>query len=90
MSKVIYVDSNNCCHPYNDGTMTAVELDFFSNKCDSFIEGYKCEVNNGCVAVYPWKSYDVLCAYQSQYESDLSEIEDMRTALDTMGVNIDG
>ena len=37
----IYIDSDFKCHTTNDGTMTAVETDFFDGKCDAFIEGYR-------------------------------------------------
>jgi hypothetical protein len=39
--RTIYLDSNFKCHLQNDGTMTAVEVDFFDNKCDTFVEGYR-------------------------------------------------
>lgn len=37
----IYIDSEFKCHVADDGTMTAVETDFFDGKCDAFIEGYR-------------------------------------------------
>lgn len=37
----IYIDSEFKCHVAEDGTMTAVETDFFDGKCDAFIEGYR-------------------------------------------------
>ena len=37
----IYIDSEFKCHVSDDGTMTAIETDFFDGKCDAFIEGYR-------------------------------------------------
>ena len=39
--KTIYIDSDFKCHITDDGTMRAVETDFFDQKCDAFIEGYR-------------------------------------------------
>ena len=39
--KTIYIGSDFKCHVSNDGTMAAVETDFFDGKCDAFIEGYR-------------------------------------------------
>ena len=41
MSKTIYIDADYRCYVENDGTMTAVETDFFDGKSDAFIEGYR-------------------------------------------------
>lgn len=37
---VIYIDNDFKCHVANDGTLTAVETDFFNGKCTAYIEGY--------------------------------------------------
>lgn len=64
----IYLDSDFKCHLSDDGTMTAVEADFFDGKCAEFIEGYRF-VPSGSVwtrpdgvvfpgeMVTPWKDY---------------------------------
>lgn len=39
--RTIYIDSAFRCHLSDDGTMTPIETDFFDNKCDTFIEGYR-------------------------------------------------
>ena len=77
--KTIYLDSDYKCHVIDDGTMTAIETDFFDDKCDSFIEGYRIVpageswtrhdgvVFNGEM-ISPWKDYSTLVAYQQQYE----------------------
>lgn len=80
--RTIYIDSDYKCHVANDGTMTAVETDFFDGKCDSFIEGYRFvpdgeswtrsdgEVFCGEM-IAPWKDYTELEAEQVQYEREL-------------------
>lgn len=37
----IYIDNDYKCHAADDGTMRAVETDFFNGKCAEFIEGYR-------------------------------------------------
>jgi hypothetical protein len=81
----VYIDSDFKCHVTNDGTMTAVETDFFDGKCDAFIEGYRFippdktwtredgEVFTGEM-VSPWKDYAILAAYQEQYETTNAEL----------------
>lgn len=80
--KTIYIDSDYKCHITNDGTMTAVETNFFDGKCDAFIEGYRFvpdgetwtrsdgEVFHGEM-VSPWKPYAELDAAQREYERQL-------------------
>lgn len=85
--KTIYVDNEHKCHVTDDGTMTAVETDFFDGKCDAFVEGY-CYDNRDGVQVYPWKDYAILEAYQQQYERDAAEREDMVAALNEMEVHL--
>lgn len=98
--KTIYLDSDFKCYTTNDGTMTAVETDFFDGKCDAFIKGYRFIPSgeswtraDGAVfhgeMVAPWKDYSILSAYQEQYEAMLPEIQDMKTALNTLGVTLD-
>ena len=82
----IYIDSDFKCHVTDDGTMTAVETDFFSGKCASFIEGYRFVPSgmtwtrfDGAVfhgeMVAPWKPYSELAAAQAQYERDRADLE---------------
>lgn len=90
--KTIYLDSDFKCHPTDDGTMTAVETDFFDGKCDSFIEGYRLkpdgatwvredgEVFSGGEMIAPWKDYRELAAAQAQYEQDLADRADLEEA----------
>lgn len=81
--RTIYIDSEFKCHLSDDGTMTAVETDFFDGKCDTFVEGYCYDVRENGVTIYPWVDYLELDAAQreyeqqmlTEYESALSEIE---------------
>lgn len=93
--RTIYIDSEYKCHITDDDTMTAIETDYFDGKCDLFIEGYRLipighswTMPNGFTirgfAVFPWRDYTTLKAYQTQYEVNLAEIEDMRAALDIL------
>lgn len=95
----IYIDSDFKCHVADDGTMTAVETEFFDGKCDEFIEGYRYVPageswtrSDGVVfageMIAPWKDYAELDAAQREYERE--QMEDMREALRVLGVNVDG
>lgn len=79
--KIIYIDDDFKCHTVSDGTMTAVETDYFDGKCDAYIEGYRFipagetwTRSDGVTftgeMVAPWQPYEILAAYQRQYESD--------------------
>lgn len=83
--KTIYLDAEFRCYVTNDGTMTAVETDFFDGKCDTFIEGYRFVPSgeswvreDGTVfhgeMIAPWKDYKELAAAQAQYERDNAEL----------------
>lgn len=79
--KKIYIDSEYKCHLVDDGTMTQVETEFFDDKCDAFVEGYRFvpadetwtrsdgEVFHGEM-IAPWKDFAELDAAQRQYELD--------------------
>ena len=78
----IYIDNDYRCHVSDpDGTMTAVETDFFSGKCDIFIEGYRYIPDgetwtrpDGVVfqgeMIAPWKDWRELDAAQRDYERE--------------------
>ena len=79
--RTIYIDSEYRCHTGNDGTMTAVETDFFDGKCDAYIEGYRfvpsgaeCTRPDGVVfrgeMIAPWKDWRELDAAQRDYERE--------------------
>ena len=38
---IVYIDNDYKCHVENDGTMTAVQVDFFDGKCKEYVEGYR-------------------------------------------------
>lgn len=78
--KTIYIDNDFKCHVTNhDGTMTAIQTDFFDGKCDAFVEGYRFvqagsewtrsdgQVFEGPMLA-PWKPYNELAAAQREYE----------------------
>lgn len=69
--RTIYISSDFKCHAANDGTMTAVETDYFEGKCDAYIEGY-CYENS---KFYPWMSHAELAGAQAQYERDYAELQ---------------
>lgn len=88
--KIIYIDFDFKCHIANDGTMTAVETDFFDGKCDTFIEGYRFvpegeswtredgEVFSGEM-IAPWVDFAELGAAQREYERE--KLADAENAL---------
>lgn len=98
---IVFINSDYKCHVTDDGTMTAVETDFFDGKCDELIEGYRFvpqgmtwirsdgEVFQGEM-IAPWKDSTLLNAYQEQYESLREELADMKAALEELEVRIDG
>ena len=95
--KTIYIDSDFKCHITDDGTMRAVETDFFDQKCDAFIEGYRFvpageswmredgEVFNGEM-IAPWKPWQELDAAQIEYEKQL--LAEYTEALKIVGVTV--
>ena len=75
----IYIDSDFKCHTENNGTMIAVESEFFKGKCETFINGYRFVPageswtrNDGMVfegiMIAPWKDCAELAAAQREYE----------------------
>lgn len=77
----VYVDLDFKCHVTDDGTLTAVETDFFDGKCAAYIEGYHFvpageswvredgTVFAGEMAT-PWKDWKELDAAQRGYEQE--------------------
>lgn len=95
----IYIDSNFKCHTTDTGVLREIETSFFDGKCTAFIEGYRFVPDgetwtrsDGVVfageMVSPWKDYSELDAAQREYERQ--EREDMRNALNELGVFVDG
>lgn len=86
----VYIDSDCKCHVSDDGTMTAVEDEFFDGKCKTFIEGFRLKpdgkrwvrsdgkVFEGSKMISPWKDFDELDAAQRKYEKErLSQYESL-------------
>lgn len=83
--RTIYIDVDFKCHVTNDGTVTAVETDFFDGKCDTFVEGYCYDDRKGYLQIYPWKPYNELDAAQREYEkAQLAEYEAIVAEQDLM------
>ena len=91
----IYIDNDYKCHVTDDGSMPAVETDFFNGKCDEFIEGYRYVPageswtrSDGVVfageMIAPWKDYSELDAAQREYERE--QLADAIAALNELGV----
>ena len=95
--KTIYLDSDFKCHVLNDGTMRAVETEYFNGKCDAYVEGYRFipngeswtrsdgKVFNGEM-IFPWMPYSELENIQRDYKKQLivdfeSALSEIETAL---------
>lgn len=80
--KTIYLDPDFKCHLTDDGTMAAVETDYFDLICDTMTEGYRFVPagqswtrSDGAVfrgeMIAPWKPWEELDAAQRAYEREL-------------------
>lgn len=97
----IHIDSDYKCRTEAAEGLRAVETHLFDGKCPRFIEGYRFvpagetwtredgEVFAGEM-IAPHEDYRILAAAQKQYEENLAERQDMQTALNTLGVTVDG
>ena len=96
----IYIDSEYCCHVTDpEGIFRPVEHPFFAGKCEEFVQGYRYVPAgeqwvrpDGVIftgeMIAPRKPYGELDSAQRSYEQAL--IADMRQALHTLGVTVDG
>ena len=95
--RIIYIDTEYKCHVVNDGTMTAVETDFFDGKCDEYIEGYRFvpdgavwEKEDGSVfqgeMIAAWRPFEELERAQVAYERQL--LAEYAEALKVLGVTV--
>ena len=95
--KTVYIDADFKCHVTDDGTMRAVETDFFDRKCDTYIEGFRFVPfgqtwvrSDGHVfqgeMIAPWKDYAKLDKVQREYEKQL--LAEYAEALKVVGVNV--
>lgn len=81
--KTIYIDSEFKCHANNaDGAYKKINTDFFNDKCDTFVEGYRFVPSgetwirdDGVIfhgeMISPFKPYDDLASAQHEYERAL-------------------
>ena len=93
----VFVDSEFKVHTESDGTMLEVDDPMFDDKCRAYIEGY-CIVPAGAIytredgrvfagpQTFAWRDYSILIEFQRQYEEMLAQQEDMKAALDLLGV----
>lgn len=97
----IYIDSDFKCHVGSGEGLTEVEVSFFDNKCDKFVEGYRF-VPSGSTwtredgvefageMVSPWKDYNELAmaqlAYLTEKMAETPSTEEITTAIEE-GVN---
>lgn len=93
----IFIDAEYKCHVANDGTMTAVETNFFDGMSDEYIAGFRfipeghtwvrgdgIEFVGEMIA--PHTDYVELMGKQLMYEQE--QRRDMQTALEIMGVTV--
>ena len=93
---VIYLDSNYQCHLENDGTMRAIETNFFDGENKIYIEGYRFiptgetwtnsegKIFNGEM-ITPIERYSDLCLGALQFDLAAQE-NDISNALTILGV----
>lgn len=94
----IYIDVDYKCHVTDNGTMRAVETDFFVGRCSEFIEGYRYipagetwtradgQTFTGEM-ITPWRDYAILAELQALYEEEQAKQADMQAALAILGVS---
>ena len=93
----VYIDSEFKCHVSPGEGLTEVEVSFFDNKCNEFVEGYR-YIPSGSVwtrddgvefageMVSPWKDYNELAMAQLayltvRYSKAQSDIAELDSAL---------
>lgn len=111
----IYIDPDYKCFTSAAAGRREVEAEAFAGKCAAYIEGFRFVPageswtrSDGRVfpgeMITPWKDYNILAAYQEQYETlggDLAataaelaataaELEDADAALAELGVVVNG
>lgn len=90
----IYIDSDYKCYANSADGLTAIETDFFDNKCPAYIEGFR-YIPSGSTwirsdgmtfqgeMIAPWKSWTDLDAAQKEYEREqrITELESQNDML---------
>lgn len=77
----VYIDTDYKCHTTPGTGLTSVETDAFTDKCATYIEGYRFVPDgstwvrsDGAVfqgeMIAPWKPWDELDAAQREYERE--------------------
>ena len=92
----IYIDVDYKCHVTDNGTMRAVETDFFVGRCSEFIEGYRYipagetwtradgQTFTGEM-ITPWRDYSSLAAIQAAVDRTQAQAdEEIGILLDTI------
>ena len=83
MSRTVYIDYDFKCYTTDNGRMSAVNTEYFNDKCDDYIEGFMFIPANerwiredGIIfegeMIIPWKPYDELDQAQRKYEQELA------------------
>lgn len=92
---IIYIDGDFKCHVSAADGRRAIETGFFNGKCPEWIESYRFVPEGDTWTredgeefrgemISPWK--DLSEAYAAQAAYVTAEVEDMRAALDLLGV----
>lgn len=88
----IYIDVDYKCHVTDNGTMRAVETDFFVGRCSEFIEGYRYipagetwtradgQTFTGEM-ITPWRDYSSLAAIQAAVDRTQAQLDEEIAAL---------
>lgn len=85
----IYVNENHeikavRVNDTGDETLKEYEVpdDYFNGWCDTVIKGYCHQVNeDGSVATYPYKDFELLMAIQQLYEEKEKQVTELQLAL---------
>ena len=94
----IYIDNDFKCHVEDGDGMTPIETDTFDGKCKRYIEGFRfvpigvtwtredgVEFQGEMISLHT--DYDILAAYQEQYEESSAELQDAEDAMAVFGLS---
>lgn len=99
--KTIYIDQDYKCHIDNLEGRIAIETNFFDDKCNSFIEGYRYVPSSSTwlredeeefigEMVSPWRPVEELQEAQRQYERErYSDMKDKMDIIKEVGITIE-
>lgn len=95
----IYIDNDFACHAEDIGGCRAFDVEFFNNKCATYISGYRyvpsgetwtrsdgVQFSGEMISVLSHVDKRFLDAAQTQYEIDKPLMDDMQNALALLGV----